>query len=283
MFTKNAFVVLGIVIVFCSCGGRGKNENILAEVLTDELENATSKIDLGSRDLYNTIEFDMRTSRLRERAIIYNTKAELVKYETESICNFLDSVKEDKKINWSEINKRLAKSEQSFMNVSEDTKLEFYNEIKKISVIVDTIFQKNKKDDFLDNLNSFSAEAILAKVKNNIKNIEYSFLRYFESMHSTCCVGKINYVGVIVGQNTTHLRNGEVLEVYAGIGYFVDTAKPKITIDNKKVEPVNSMGTLKKRVSGKLGKNSVFVKVEYLDEDKKKQIRTETVEYTIDP
>jgi hypothetical protein len=42
MFTKNAFVVLGFVILFCSCGGRANDEEI--DALNKTLQQGTISI-----------------------------------------------------------------------------------------------------------------------------------------------------------------------------------------------------------------------------------------------
>ncbi len=271
------------LVCLCSCGAKESKEDMVIRMLGEELEEANSKINTATKDLYQKLAAKTEDYKLRERALLYSEKAEMVKVETEIICNYLDSISALKNIDWDETNIRLRKCKEKYIIADNEVELGYFNDKKKIPFTLDSISVPNGYLTFLNNLNKASRIAMLSKIKNNIRNMEYNILRHYDDNTTPGCnLGNFNSFGILVGQSTTHLRIGEQLEISAGVGAFSSAAKPLISIANKKIETINGQGTYKTKVNGAVGKHTIPVRIEFIDESGNLQTKTVTVEYTID-
>ncbi len=282
MCIKHPFVAIFFLVCLCSCGAKESKEDMVIRMLGEELEEANSKINTATKDLYQKLAAKTEDYRLRERALLYSEKAEMVKVETEIICNYLDSIRALKNIDWDETNNRLKKTKEIFILVDNYAQNGFFNDIKKTSITLDSIFIQNNYKSFLNNLNHNSIIAFVSKIKNNIKNLEYNILRHIDSDTNPGCNLGGEIFSILVGQSTTHLRAGEQLEISAGVGAYSTASKPYISIANKKLEIIGGQGTYKTKVNEAVGKHSIPVKIEFLDQDGHNQTKIVNVEYTID-
>jgi hypothetical protein len=284
MFTKNVFVVLGFVIVFCSCGGSERDE-LTEKFLGEQLEEANMKISFASKMIGLKLAEEYADTNRYYRTANWQSKSKAYRDESIKICMYIDSLKNKSNIDWDKTMLHLKQCEEKFKSIDLEVKQEFGNKINKIAIIFDTtIDSKNNLTSVLNNLSINSRNALLSKIKNTILNMEYDVLRYLENINSPGCnLVKFDYYNILVGQSTTHLKKGDVLEISAGVGNYARATKPSITIDGKNVEAFDAVGTLKKKIVGKIGKYFIPVKIEFTDENGIHQKRTETVEYTIDP
>ena len=283
MITKYVIIILIFVILVSSCGRNDKNNDFIVGIMGDELEEANSKINTASKDLYMKLASKLQDVLTVEKAKIYNSKALLIKAETEDICNYLDSIKGINKIDWSKINIRLKRCKKIFINADDEVRYGFFNDVKKIPFTLDSLYPENGYNKFLENLNITSRNALLSQFKNSIKNLEYDILKHFDEITTPSCnLAKFDYYSTLCSQNTKHLKNGEVLEVFTGVLIYSRNIKAKITINNKLIEVNNGYGSKRITVKGKPGLYKVPIRIEYIDENSKVQIRTENIEYTID-
>jgi hypothetical protein len=125
-------------------------------------------------------------------------------------------------------------------------------------------------------------KSILNRKLFEISSLENAMIRTCKYNSQTfSCLRFIKY-GIIVGQSSTHVKKGDVLTITAGMGEFSSHNKPQININNKAIEVNGGHASYKLKVNGAIGKNKIPVQVEYLDENGKRNIKTEIVEYTID-
>ena len=125
MFTKYVFVVLGIVIVFCSCGGREKNEEVMAKMLNETFVNASKNISLSNFQIYNDFNNKLENPASSEKASYFKHKIDSIRFQSKSICNYIDSIKIVKDIDWVGLNNYLTSSKKIFLSIDEDLRYLF--------------------------------------------------------------------------------------------------------------------------------------------------------------
>jgi hypothetical protein len=275
MFTKNAFVVLGFVIVFCSCWGKDEQQEI--DVINKTLLQAIISITKNNAELYHKLDEQFCAPATREIASMWHPKAMIVREESKGFCNFLDSAKSTEDINWKNINNKLGIYKNKITEISKEV---FGNDSSFIQSI-DSILAIESINNYT-NLSSQLQKSVINRKIFDIGNLENSIIKNctYNPLH-TCGLG-MTKTSFLVGQSSTHLKKGDVLTISAGMGEFSAYSRPKISINNKRIEANRGHGIYAFKVNGRFGKKTIPVKVEYIDENGKDRFMTEIVEYTID-
>jgi gliding motility-associated protein GldM len=120
---------------------------------------------------------------------------------------------------------------------------------------------------------------LLSKFQNNVKNSENQVVTY--------CHNKIGAVevrpdkfSVLVGQTANYVMPGQEIEVTAGVGAYSSKALPQISIGGAGVPVVDGKGTYKFQASGS-GKQTKSITVTYKDLDGVSHTDSKTIEYTV--
>jgi hypothetical protein len=137
--------------------------------------------------------------------------------------------------------------------------------------------------EYFSNTTLLQSIIVLDKLKNDVLRAENTILNYYMRWMP---IGRDIYyeqVSAIVTQNSTYLKPGQLLQIYAGIGAFSVAAKPTFIINGTKI-PVDSDGvvTYELKAGKKPGKYSVPVKIEFIKPDGSPITLTKNINYTID-
>jgi hypothetical protein len=281
MFTKNAFVVLGFVMLFCSCGDKKNGEEVVVEILNKEFINSTMLISNNTLELYKEIESNLHDPISKEKASFWQPKSNKIKYISESVHKYIDSVSHLEKTDWDLVSKNLKIFSKMFMMVDEEIGIVFNEKILKLSYPFDSLDRINNKV-FFNNLSKAIKKSLQLKIISSVRILENEMVRFcfYKSKAFRCMF--FTQFGVLVGQNTNHLRKGDVLEISAGVGAFSSEAKPQIIIANKNIEVSNGQARFKMKVNSDVGKHVIPVEISFTDPDGRVMKSIQEVEYTID-
>jgi len=157
---------------------------------------------------------------------------------------------------------------------------------------IDTMMTKEFKT-FIDSLSTGQDSKIKSKeISANISlltNLQ-NRIAILENMMVAYCNNNVGsgsdsyYLRIpLINQNLNHLKINEELEVNVGIGYLSYPSTPSIHINGDSITVGKAgMYNYKLKISGKAGKYSVPIKIEYYDYNSKKVTITKTIEYEID-
>ena len=169
-------------------------------------------------------------------------------------------------------------------NVSIDTinflKNKYIHDVKSIDTTLYEILNQNK-DNSLNNLTKgLSVEFVIEKIKNDILVSESKMSSYLDNKTSMI-KEDFSIFSTIVSQNTKHLKAGENLEIWAGIGSFSIAANPTFVINGINVKPDES-ATAKYiiKVSGK-GKKTIPVRIFYISNKGSKESKEIELDYYV--
>jgi hypothetical protein len=142
-------------------------------------------------------------------------------------------------------------------------------------------FGKNWLEKSFGRSSSLMAMIMLNKIENDVLTTEKTLFEYCES---TFCVMPIiyddNYKALTV-LSSSYVKQGQPIEITAGIGGFTDAMKPRITINDKEMKLDNGAVVHQFVAEGKPGKHSVMVKIEFYKPDGVREWITKTLYYTI--
>lgn len=125
-----------------------------------------------------------------------------------------------------------------------------------------------------------AALTMLSKFQNDIKTSENRIVAFCHSKVGEVVVRFDSYAAII-GQSSNYLMPGQKLQINAGVGAFSKAALPVISISGKTIS-LDSNGVAKGEFEGGgIGQHSIPVHIEYIDQDGKKQVIDEKVEYVV--
>jgi hypothetical protein len=280
MFTKYVFVVFGFVIVFCSCGRRERDAEIMAKMLNETLVNASKNISLSNFQIYNDFNNKLENPASSEKASYFKYRMDSIKVQSKSIYNYIDSIKLLKNVDWMRLNNYLSSSKKVFLSIDNDLSKEFLSNINKLNGSLDSICN-TKENSFLKDITSNEQSVVLSKLFCEVKLLENQLIRFMDNRISVSALILDSY-STLVGQNVSHLKNGEELIISAGVGGFSSKAKAQITIAQKDIQVIYGQATYKFKAIGKPGKYLIPLKIEFKDEYDNKKTQVQEVEYTID-
>ena len=281
------------------------------KVVDASLRTSNTNIASANATLYKSLSDKLKDPQSEAKAKIWQPKAEQARLLSETMYNYIDSLKEELK---READLRIVDGKQEFREDNLDAatrlfdtkgrgkeledKLKAYKqamldidpEIRKqfeSSLPVETtppVAQDGTKKDFT---NSFfhmtptvAALTILSKFENNVKNSESQVVTY---CHNQIGAVKVIYdqFAALVGQSSNYVMPGEEVEVTAGVGAYSKAAQPTITI-NGSVASLDADGraSAKFQASGG-GAHSVPVNVSYTKPDGTKESKSFEVKYTV--
>lgn len=273
--------------------------NVSAEILNafkvvdSSLAKSNAAIDASNTTLFASLKSKMEDPANREKAIIWNGKAEEAKKLAEQLYNkiegFKDSLKRASGYNpekgvmtfkeddleaathmfivngrGPELLKDLTNLKASLLNLDPSIKKEFESKLPiDLSVPPSTTGSQNSWEyNYFHMTPTIAAVTILSKFENDIKNAENQIITYCQNQVGAV-VFKLNKFEPIASASSTYLMPGQELVVQAGVGAFNDQSKPSISIDGTPVA-LNDRGVAEKKfnVSG-TGNKKVHVSINY--------------------
>jgi gliding motility-associated protein GldM len=125
-----------------------------------------------------------------------------------------------------------------------------------------------------------AATTMLTKFQNDIKTAENRTVSAFHEQVGKVVVRFDNFTA-IVGQSSNYVMPGQEIEIMAGVGAFSKAAVPQITINGQGAAIGEDGAARVKLNGGGIGKHTIPVVIRYVDQDKKPQTITKTIEYTV--
>ncbi|MGG9971604.1 hypothetical protein ACQ33O_07390 [Ferruginibacter sp. SUN002] len=304
MTVKYWFCFIGLLTLFNACKNNEQDIAILNS-LNESLEASSTILESTNNILYKQFAERLYDPRTAEQSKIWQPKAISVQELSNSIFEYINQLKtelktattrkniESKNVVYNilykqkksdELYDNLKKYKKEVLAIDPEINIHFNDNTKRKILLFDTsinnpaIFYRT----FFKNSSCISAVAILSKFQNNIKHTENGMITFCYSKTSGGCILRVDKIGILVGQNTNHLKKGETFELSAGIGSYSRAAMPIININGKNIEVIDGRATYKLKASEKTGKHSVPVKIEYKDQNGETQLLTTDVEYTVD-
>jgi len=276
---KIVIFLVAVPLVF-SCTSRNHSE--VFGQLTSSIISSNKLISSLTQIEYNELENNLHDPVTVERATKWEPKSKLIQKMTTSLLKEIDSMKANF-VNTKDKSKQILLFEK--LNNFRSTILSLDTSIDR-SFSKDKNFIQSSKDDFLDSifLGKEKEEQILllSTLQNKIVILENSVITFCKLQTAPSCTLRFDKTSVLVGQNTNHLKSGEILEINAGVGAFSTVANPVIIINDNAIPVMNGVANFKLRAVDKIGKHLIPVKIEYLDEIGRKISQNVDIEYYVD-
>ena len=281
----------------------------------------TSNVNLTTANgtIYESLKQKMNDAGTREKATIWNAKAEQAKKLSTDLSAYIDQLKldlkkeagskmvdvdgkqveqfkeddleaatrlfgegEGGKKQGAELEKRLKDYKTAMLGIDPEIKQKF-----ETTFPVDVTPQKGQDgkekqftEAFFHMTPTVAALTLLSKFQNNVKNAENLVAGFCHTK-----VGEVKFIlnkfEPIATANSTYLMPGEELVVTAGVGAFNDQSKPTITIGGTPTS-LNEKGVAEKKfnVSGG-GNQKVHVSINYTKPDGTQDHLEKDIEYTV--
>lgn len=313
---RYAIFISAVVLVFCSCADRIPEKKLETFHSTlNSLEESSKKIQLLTADLHKEFYKKINDSRYSDKARIWyplsdsisdlstlltgyikDLKLKIIKecgYEINSNDIFKTGGFESvKKIFFEQDHgKHLYDSLKFFIVSICKTNLEL-NRITNQSISTHYSYLDYAINNSKEFLNCFfkdvsAAEALcsLAKIENDIANIENESVNFCFVMGSPGCDLVYETFSTVVSQSSNYVKSGDEIGITAGVGAFSTNAMPEFTIDDKKIK-ANEEGIMvyKFKTQFKAGTYNKPVTIEYTKPDGTRDSHTYSISYTvIDP
>lgn len=137
-------------------------------------------------------------------------------------------------------------------------------------------------DENFSSADTTTTNASLLKIKNDVLSSEQILLKHFKACTAELICGNFERFAAIIVMNSSYIQSGDPIEVMAGMGQFTSANKPTIFIDGKNIN-VNQDGhaIYSLRPTGKPGKYSIPVEIEFYQADGTRQKLIKNLNYTI--
>lgn len=289
--------------------------NVSAEILNafktvnNSLEKSNEVVGASTKEIMSSLAAKMQDEGSKEKATYWHPKAKNAVDLSTNVYNFIQGLKNqiltdadgdpnDKDKKFKEDNLDIA----THLLVEKGKGKELYNQLddyQKKLIAIDTAIAREFKDaTFIDlsmpkttNKSNNTWEAayfrmvptvaaitILSKFQNDVKNAENKVVAFCHEQ-----VGKVilrfDAYEPIVGQNSMVLLPGQELKITAGLAAFNSAQKPDIFVGGSKVAlGANGLAEYTQKVNSS---GKVPVRIEFTDQDGKRQTKTYEVDYTV--
>jgi gliding motility-associated protein GldM len=296
--------------------------NVSAEILNafkvvdNSLRESNQVLTGSNNEIYKSFEQLLADPKTVEKAKIWQPKAEQVKAIAAEAYNFIETQKQELKVesdldsetgeykednidaasryfdtkkNGEVLYKKLEEFKNKILAIDPELKKEIIDEFPlSLEVPKSTAGNLSSGNQLRDWISSYfnmtptiAALTILSKFQNDIKNSE--------NLAATFCLNQVGAVKLImdkfeplVGTSSTYLMPGEEMTVIAGLGSFNSNAKPEVTIDGRSIAP-NASGVAETKFSvGGTGSKSMNVVVKFIDPNTgEAKTVTKQINYTV--
>jgi gliding motility-associated protein GldM len=280
------------------------NEVINAfKVVDKSLMTSNVNLSIANNGMYDALKQKLTEGESRDKAAIWQPKAEQAKGLSESLYNYLESLKGDIKTasgnrkKWDEekkdsvddfkednldaatrvmdvgkkgdeLKEKLEAYKNALLNIDPKIKAKFENSLQ---FDTDTREFKTREGQVKDFTQTYfhmtptvAALTMLSKFQNNVKNAENKVVAY--------CLSQVGSVELVYNKfkpiattNSTYIMPGGEITMTAGVGAFNDQAAPVISFDGA-VTPLNAEGVAEKKFTASgAGLHKTHVHIAYKD------------------
>jgi hypothetical protein len=265
-------ILLCIVAVLFSCNGN-KEKDKLIEEMSKNILYSNSVIYASTQNIYSSFEVKKYDRHYKEGV----SKWLPILTEIERLCKiFYNLIGENNAaIHWGELEIAFKSVKDSILKLNPEIEQELRLSFNNMKILNDTTIDINK-------LSISNQKNVLSKLKNTIAIIENKAVAF--------CHSKIDQViliclrpQVLVTQNKSHFKNGEILEIIGGVGIYANDVESKMVIQGKEYDAGNDgFANYSIKLNKKPGKYALPVQVNFIDQNGIRQIMTKNFEYYID-
>lgn len=288
------------------------------KVVDRSLMTSNTNLTASSTTIYNSLQAKMLEPATREKATIWNAKAQQAKKLSDEMDAYINTLKtelkkeagskmetvdgqlveeykeddleaatrlfgneEGGKDRGTQFEKKLKDYKEAMLAIDPEIRAKFIN---SFPVDVATLYGPDKKPQtfttaYFHMTPTVAGITLLSKFQNNVKNAENQVVTFCHAKVGEVQV-KFDKTGVLVGQSSNYVMPGQEIQITAGIGAYSSAALPSISMNGSSVPVIEGKGTYKFQATG-AGKHTVPVTVRYKDQDNNDKVETQEVEYTV--
>ena len=275
------------IFLLFSCKETSNTDKTILKETVITLSNSTNSINNSSTMILASLKERSMDPFSKERAEIWLKKAESIVNLSAALIGKIQKVKNGNHIKAEQsdlLYKDVLNYKKDDLSVDSSIRLEFDKTISLVTNQFEIINNGNEKfyTKFFKNASTIGTSCMLTNILNSVRVIENKLLAF---CNSRTTYHKIHdyFPALLIGQNSSTINQGELLEISAGIGRFSNEVKLVGYIDGKKIN-VSDEGYFiyKKNVSQIPGKYKIPVKISYLNRESGKDETQEiNVEYTV--
>jgi gliding motility-associated protein GldM len=292
--------------------------NVSAEILNAfkivdySLRNTNATINHSTETVMNSLQDKMGDAATAEKAKIWYPKAQQVQQVTAQTFNYIASLRDtilskagfdpkkkgDSTFNMEDrdmvtrvmveqgygkkLYSALADYKKNLFEIDPQIKQQFENSLQIDLSMPQTLDKglKTWEERYFHMVPAVAALTLFSKFQNDVKASENKVVSFCHEQVGKVVVRFDTYAAVI-GQNSNYLMPGQEIEITAGVGAFSKAAKPTITINGSGTVLGEDGASHAKFPGGGIGKHSIPVHIEYVDQDNKPQVINKTIEYTV--
>jgi gliding motility-associated protein GldM len=307
-------VIFLCVVLFSGCSESEDSEFHVLKALNEGIVNSNATVNRSTETLMASLNEKLKDPATSIQTEKWYPRAKHIHQLSVDACNYVETLKNDlkkeagiKSVDGTEIYKEKDKDVVKRMFIANEKAEELYTTLKKYKQDVLAVDRKideafndnihlasessdlpgNNSEDFahffFSKTSLIAAIAMLNHIQNQIRHIENRTIQFCHE-HCTAQGFICTFEWPIIAQDKTYVREGEKIEITAGIGEFRwRFTKPEIKINGKIIElDGTGVATNKISVSAKPGKHYVPVKITYTDQDGKMQTVEKNVEYIVE-
>jgi len=309
---RQIIFLLFFAFLFTSCRNNSENSLTVYRIAEEGFKRSNKTISAATDEIYRTIEDKLYRDETKVIAEIWRPKAMQVKKLSDSMVKYIeglkqelkneaggDNLKEDDWLGKYEISKHVFESHGKSKELLERL-VKYKGDILGIDPKINARF--GVVDNYLSDRTGYriinpteeiklfsidipviAAYVALSKLENSIMILENTITRFcLNLIGSVDGDGMVEQYNFLVGQSSTCLRAGEILEIAAGMGAYTTTPDPNLRFDNKPV-PIdeNGQAVYKLKVPAIPGKYSVIIKGEFTTGRGKRVPIYNTISYTV--
>ena len=159
----------------------------------------------------------------------------------------------------------LKKLKNNYTSGVDSTKKPFYTYLKKDG---DALIDKYSTNTMFPSVSSLlGAITELSIFENNIATLKGDYIAHCEQNIGGVCGPSYEAFEAILTSNKSVFIANEKIEIYAGIGRFVENAKPVYKINNKIVASIDGLATYQTKVSSSIGEHRIPIEITYFKPD----------------
>lgn len=283
-----AIVILMIgSFFFYSCLTKEKSNFEFINSINEGLINSNKFIHQQSVVIYKRLEEKLQDPTTRERTSVWRPKALLIGKISSNIASFIDSLATELD-SFEESNKsmdlydKLKDYKLMILGIDPELNNVFSNRLQILNKKFDQ-FEKNKNKfkNVFSTISTPEISNLLNTLLNNIAINENQMLSFCDQKTTTTYDG-VTIFSILVGQNSTHFKPGEKLKISAGVGAYSMKCSPKVNVNGRSVKVEEGVAKYEMNVSGNVGKHTVPVSIEYINENGIIDQHKSEIEYYID-
>jgi gliding motility-associated protein GldM len=289
--------------------------NVSAEILNafktvnNSLENTNSTVDKSTQTIMKSLEDKKSDPATAEKANYWYPKAKEVVDASASVYTYIKSLKDEiidkaggdpnskkfkadnldiatrmmiDKGKGKELQKKLQDYKVNILKIDPAIDSAFGNTLPINTDVPKNVSKSNSTFEraYFHMVPTVAALTMLSKFQNDVKTTENRIVAFCHNKVGEVQVRFDSYAA-IVGQSSNYLMPGQKISISAGVGAFSKAALPQITIGGKPVS-IDESGVAKTDFdAGPIGDRTIPVHIEYVDQDGKKQVIDQKVEYKV--